>query len=117
VTNPPLNKSNWQAKGRPAFALGDLQNGAKALARTDVAPRKVESKDAAAETEEMQTFLEELYVKHKGDLDEIFSELNENPGKAKKYPPENETVFAEKYRAGFYSYISEENKGKAESKD
>ena len=105
-----------QAKGRPAFALGDLTAGAKKLQPTAAAP-KTESKDDVAESEAMQKYLEDLYLKHNGDLDEIFDELKENPGKAKKYPPSDEVVFAQKYRAGFYSYISEENNGKAESKD
>ncbi len=53
----------------------------------------------------MQSYLEGLYLKHDGDLDAIFDELKEDPGKAKKYPPENERVFATKYRQGFYTYI------------
>ena len=57
--------------------------------------------------------LENMYKKYSGDLDEIFDELGEDPGKAKKYPPENAKVFARKYREGFYSYIKDENRAEA----
>ncbi len=53
----------------------------------------------------MQSFLVGLYKKHDGDLDGIFKELKEDPGKAKKYPPEDAEQFAEKYRKGFFTYI------------
>ena len=72
------------------------------------------SKASAAEDTEMQEMLVALYRKHGGDLDEIFKELKEDPGKAKKYPPEGAEQFAEKYRKGGYSYIKDE--AAAESK-
>ena len=55
-----------------------------------------------------------MYEKCNGDLDAIFKELNEDPGKAKKYPPKDAEDFASKYRNGSYSYIS--RGGKAEAK-
>ncbi len=35
-----------------------------------------------------------LYSRHRGDLDAIFTELGEDPGKAKKYPPLDAEDFA-----------------------
>ncbi|GMH63929.1 hypothetical protein TL16_g03841 [Triparma laevis f. inornata] len=101
-----------EAKRGPMMDLGALQAGAKSLNNVEPPPESkagAESKDAVEENEQLQTYLEELYVKNSGDLDAIFSELNEDPGKAKKYPPEDEKVFATKYRQGFYSYIKHEN--------
>jgi hypothetical protein len=37
-----------------------------------------------------------LYNKFGGDLDRIFDEIGENPGKAKKYPPKSAEEFAER---------------------
>jgi len=65
------------------------------------------------ETEEMTERLENMYEKYSGNLDDIFEELGEDPGKAKKYPPENAKVFARKYREGFYSYIKDEARAEA----
>ena len=50
-------------------------------------------------------------------MDLIFEELSEDPGKAKKYPPEDGVVFATKYRQGFYSYIKHENSGEGKERD
>ena len=36
------------------------------------------------------------YNSHEGDLDAIFKALGDDPGKAKKYPPADATVFARK---------------------
>ena len=36
------------------------------------------------------------YNSKDGDLDAIFKELGDDPGKAKKYPPADATVFARK---------------------
>ena len=63
---------------------------------------------------EMEEQLVKMYEKCNGDLDAIFKELNEDPGKAKKYPPKDAEDFASKYRNGSYSYIS--RGGKAEAK-
>jgi len=49
--------------------------------------------------------LVELYEKHVGDLEKIFKELGDNPGKALKYPPNDAKEFARKYTAGYYTYI------------
>ena len=49
----------------------------------------------------------DLYNKFDGDLDLIFDELQENPGKAKKYPPSSAQVFAERYYEGGYTYADE----------
>ncbi len=61
----------------------------------------------------MQTFLVSLYTKHGGDLDAIFRELKEDPGKAKKYPPDDADAFADKYRKGFYTYIKSDAEAEA----
>jgi len=71
------------------------------------APEKDAKTAAAAEEDnaEMRKFLEDLYDKHEGSIESIFEELNENPGKAIKYPPADKSVFATKYQAGFYTYV------------
>ena len=46
--------------------------------------------------EESGAPLVELYVKHSGDLDLIFKDLGDHPGKAKKYPPADAEEFARK---------------------
>jgi len=47
----------------------------------------------------------QLYEKHEGDIEKIFAELGDNPGKALKYPPSDANEFAVKYVEGNYTYI------------
>ena len=49
----------------------------------------------------------DLYNRFNGDLDQLFEELQENPGKAKKYPPADALAFAERYYDGGYTYANE----------
>ncbi|KAG9407657.1 hypothetical protein AC1031_002376 [Aphanomyces cochlioides] len=51
--------------------------------------------------------LEALYEKHRGDLRDVFEELDENPRKALKHPPADATDFGIKYAQGFYTYAEE----------
>ena len=50
----------------------------------------------------------DLYNRFNGNLDQIFDELQENPGKAKKYPPKDAQAFAERYYEGGYTYADEQ---------
>ena len=50
----------------------------------------------------------DLYNRFNGNLDQIFDELQENPGKAKKYPPKDAHAFAERYYEGGYTYADEQ---------
>jgi hypothetical protein len=56
--------------------------------------------------------LESIYMKHNGDLDLIFDELNANPTKAKKphNRPKDAQEFAKKFLAGFYNLLSDNDK-------
>mmetsp|Transcript_25369 Transcript_25369/g.30064 ORF Transcript_25369/g.30064 Transcript_25369/m.30064 type:complete len:524 (-) Transcript_25369:201-1772(-) len=46
-----------------------------------------------------------LYKLHNGDLEQIFNDLGDHPGKALKYPPSNAEEFAQKYIGGYYTYV------------
>lgn len=64
--------------------------------------------------------MEDIYNKHNGDLDAIFSELNANPAKAKKphNRPKSSSEFAKKFLAGFYNLLGDEDAAAgAEGKD
>ncbi|GMH53490.1 hypothetical protein TrRE_jg2922 [Triparma retinervis] len=67
---------------RPAFSLGALQAGAKSLRETE-GPSSSAGAKGDGETEEMNATLVALYEKFSGNLDDIFEELGEDPGKAK----------------------------------
>eukprot|EP00614_Pseudopedinella_elastica_P024167 CAMPEP_0172622542 /NCGR_PEP_ID=MMETSP1068-20121228/121213_1 /TAXON_ID=35684 /ORGANISM="Pseudopedinella elastica, Strain CCMP716" /LENGTH=235 /DNA_ID=CAMNT_0013430727 /DNA_START=28 /DNA_END=735 /DNA_ORIENTATION=- len=64
--------------------------------------------------EDFVTPLVDLYNKHSGDLVKMFEELEEDPGKALKYPPSSAEDFAAKYVVGKYTYVSNIEKIRAE---
>jgi hypothetical protein len=67
-----------------------------------------QTKQKEAKAEPVASDLEpltNLYLLHEGDLEKIFSELGDHPGKALKYPPANAVEFAEKYIGGYYTYV------------
>ena len=58
-----------------------------------------------AEEGAMRQRLEKLYTDCAGDVKKIFDKLQEDPGKALKYPPADAAEFARKYLAGGFSYL------------
>mmetsp|Transcript_2399 Transcript_2399/g.5220 ORF Transcript_2399/g.5220 Transcript_2399/m.5220 type:complete len:107 (+) Transcript_2399:58-378(+) len=99
-----------ETKGAPAFNLADLRAGAKKLHSVEESSgdKKAQGKTVADEGEEavLKAYID-LYNKFGGDIDRIFDELGENPGKAKKYPPKSAEDFATRYYAGGFTYADE----------
>ncbi|ETW05315.1 hypothetical protein H310_04267 [Aphanomyces invadans] len=48
-----------------------------------------------------------LYVKHDGNLRDLFEELDESPRKALKHPPDDAHDFGIKYAQGYYTFAEE----------
>ncbi len=101
------------------FSMADLQGGMKRLNETE---QPAEAKGPASPDPEIaaqEDAMEELYIKHDGDLVKIFDELDANPEKALKphNKPKSAREFARKYVAGFYSLIKDEATAPAEAKD
>eukprot|EP00620_Florenciella_sp_RCC1587_P012483 CAMPEP_0182556486 /NCGR_PEP_ID=MMETSP1324-20130603/737_1 /TAXON_ID=236786 /ORGANISM="Florenciella sp., Strain RCC1587" /LENGTH=103 /DNA_ID=CAMNT_0024768387 /DNA_START=38 /DNA_END=349 /DNA_ORIENTATION=+ len=92
-----------QAKGGPAFSLGDLQAGAKGLQQVEDAPKKAEGKGDDGSDAALGGLIE-IWNNHGGDIEAIYAELGENPGKAIKYPPSGAEDFAQKYLDGKLTY-------------
>ncbi|CAM9133702.1 unnamed protein product [Heterosigma akashiwo] len=51
--------------------------------------------------------LEKMWERLDGNIEAVFSELEENPGKCLKYPPADKGEFARKYVRGFYTYSAD----------
>ncbi len=105
---------------KPAFSISDLQRGAKSLNTAPPAEdKKVDSKASQEVDREALQKLEDLYIKHEGDLDLIFAELKADPTKAKKphNRPKTASEFASKYLEGRYSLLvsGEESGGSSSS--
>jgi len=97
------------------FSPADLQGGMKRLAESD---GPAEAKGPAAPDPEIvarEEAMEALYIKHDGDIQAIFDELNENAEKALKphNKPKSAKEFARKMVAGFYSLIKDEERAEA----
>mmetsp|Transcript_1504 Transcript_1504/g.2053 ORF Transcript_1504/g.2053 Transcript_1504/m.2053 type:complete len:105 (+) Transcript_1504:138-452(+) len=98
------------------FNLDDI-NSVK-LQRVDVpAEAKTIDDEAKFSDEEMAVVerLEKLWDNHDGDIEAIYEELGENPGKCLKYPPSNGSEFGQKYVRGYFTY-TEENEDKSSKK-
>ena len=98
------------AKKRAALVtekqLAQLLMSASPLQR-DVKNAKadVERAKQEKETDAMIKGLTSLYNDCEGDVEAIFACLNEDPGKAIRYPPSSALEFATKYLAGGYTYV------------
>ena len=84
-----------------------LSQGSKQLTPTKVTDHSASSFDYDKNIAERYT---KMYEQFDGNMDQIFDELNENPRKAKKYPPASATEFGIKYAQGFYTTIESESK-------
>ena len=82
----------------------ELQRGLKSLNDVNIAEDKGVS--PKIEKDEKTVFsLEDIYLKHNGDIQAIFDELGESARKALKYPPKDASEFAAKYYEGYYDDI------------
>ena len=88
------------------ISAADLSLGSKRLAQTKTKER-ADSLDYDQGIAERYT---KMYEQFNGDLDQLFDELNENPRKAKKYPPSDAHEFGIKYAQGFYACLESEGK-------
>mmetsp|Transcript_902 Transcript_902/g.1964 ORF Transcript_902/g.1964 Transcript_902/m.1964 type:complete len:107 (+) Transcript_902:36-356(+) len=101
---------------KPAFSLGDLQQGAKSLNNAPEIRKKASAK-GDDDGEETIARLTDLYERCDGDLDRIFEELNANPTKAKKphNRPKSAQEFATKFYQGFYDLVDDEDAADSKS--
>jgi hypothetical protein len=98
---------------KPSFNIADIQSASKRLNSVEnVEAKKADSKPIMDESEKHAIeSLENIYIKHNGNIDDIFHELKEDPTKAKrpKHCPKNARDFAEKYIQGRYSVINNDD--------
>ena len=74
--------------------LGALEDAIKRISGTWAPPVKPE--------DPMISYFKKLYNDNEGDLDRIFSALDESPAAAKRNPPSDDADFAAKYATGSY---------------
>ena len=95
-----------QGDGGAGIGAKELSQGAKALNESKAA----RAADALDYDEQVANAMSSMYKEFDGDIDKLFERLDENPYKAKKYPPTDAEEFGRKYAQGFYEYIGAEGK-------
>lgn len=89
-----------EAKRSAAVSESELNKASKGLHATKGTR---EHSDSLEYDPRVADKLAALYDKFDGDIKAIFEELDENPRKALKYPPESAAEFGKKYAQGFYT--------------
>ena len=88
------------------FSASDLAKGSKNLATA----KTQECSDSLTYDKGVAEQYTKLFDEFDGDVDKLFDHLNENPRKAKKYPPKDAREFGIKYSQGFYTCVEADAK-------
>ena len=94
VERDALQRKQPKSVSADGKRLGALEDAIKRISGTWAPPVKPE--------DPMISYFKKLYNDNEGDLDRIFSALDESPAAAKRNPPSDDADFAAKYAAGSY---------------